>query len=104
MVKFCGLTVKVPLKLLGLSTVEAGGIPDVAVKCIDIRRNTESEGSLLDSKLPSQSEFLMISMHFTATSSIPPTLSVLKAPSINGSSTVKLQAFTTDLKARLRTL
>lgn len=49
MVKFCGLTVKVPLKLLGLSTVEAGGIPDVAVKCIDIRRNTESEGSLLDS-------------------------------------------------------
>ncbi len=56
------------------------------------------------SKLPSQSVFLMVSMHFTATPLIPPTSTVLKTPSINGISTVKLSAFTTDLKARLRTL
>ena len=56
------------------------------------------------SKLPSQSVFLIISKHFTATLSIPPTSSVLKSSSINGSSTVKLWAFTTDLPGRLRTL
>ena len=48
MVKFCSLTVKLPLILIGLSTVEAGGIYDVAVKCIDIIKNTDSEGSLLN--------------------------------------------------------
>ena len=48
MVKFCSLTVGLPLILMDLSTVEAGGIYDVAVKCIDIIRNTNSEGSLLD--------------------------------------------------------
>ena len=47
MVKFYSLTVKVPLKLLDLSIVEVGGISHVAVKCIDMRRNTDSEGSLL---------------------------------------------------------
>ena len=26
----------------------AGGIPSVAVKCVDIRRNTSGEGGLLD--------------------------------------------------------
>src|SRR6188768_124831 len=56
------------------------------------------------SKLPSQSVFLMVSMHFTATPSIPPTSSVLKPYSINGNATVKLQYFTTDLQGRLRTL
>ncbi len=30
-----------------LSEVEAGGIPSVAVKCVDIRRNTSGEGGLL---------------------------------------------------------
>ena len=33
--------------LLILSEVEVSGIPGVAVKCVDIRRNTEGEGSLL---------------------------------------------------------
>ena len=47
-VKFCSLTVNVPLILVNLSSVEVGGIPHVAVKCIDMRRNTKSEGSLLD--------------------------------------------------------
>ena len=37
-------------------------------------------------------------MHFTATCRIPPTSTTLKTSSINGNSTVKLQAFTTDLK------
>ena len=27
---------------------EAGGIPSVAVKCVDIRKNTGGEGGLLD--------------------------------------------------------
>ena len=31
-----------------LSEVEVNGIPGVAVKCIDIRRNIEGEGSSLD--------------------------------------------------------
>ncbi len=47
MVKCYSLTVALPLKLGGLSIVEAGGIYDVAVKCIDIIKNTDSEGSLL---------------------------------------------------------
>ncbi len=34
-------------KLQLLSEVEAGGIPSVAVKCVDIRRNTSGEGGLL---------------------------------------------------------
>ncbi len=43
-------------------------------------------------------------MHFTATLLIPPTSSVLKNDSINGTTTVELQDFTTDLPFRLRTL
>ena len=43
-------------------------------------------------------------MHFTATLLIPATSNILKTNSINGSATVKLQDFTTDLLARLRTL
>ena len=43
-----GLTHRLHLKLLFLSEVEAGGIPSVAVKCVDIRRNTGGEGGLLD--------------------------------------------------------
>jgi hypothetical protein len=36
------------LKLRGLSIGEEGGIPSVAVKCVDIGRNTGGEGGLLD--------------------------------------------------------
>ena len=43
-----GLTLKLHLKLYFLSIGEAGGIPSVAVKCVDIRRNTSGEGGLLD--------------------------------------------------------
>ena len=46
--KSMGLTHKLLLKLLFLSIGEAGGIPSVAVKCVDIRRNTSGEGGLLD--------------------------------------------------------
>jgi len=35
-------------KLSCLSAGGAGGIPSVAVKCVDIRRNTGGEGGLLD--------------------------------------------------------
>ena len=42
-----GLTVVPVLILLILSEVEVSGIPGVAVKCVDIRRNTKGEGSLL---------------------------------------------------------
>ena len=47
MVKCMGLTHKLPLKLFFLSEVEAGGIPCVAVKCVEIGRNTSGEGGLL---------------------------------------------------------
>ena len=43
-----GLTRELHLKLYPLSIGEAGGIPSVAVKCVDIRRNTSGEGGLLD--------------------------------------------------------
>ena len=46
--KSMGLTHELLLKLLFLSIGEAGGIPSVAVKCVDIRRNTSGEGGLLD--------------------------------------------------------
>ena len=41
-------TVELPLILIDLSIDEVGGIYDVAVKCIDIIKNTNCEGSLLD--------------------------------------------------------
>ena len=46
-VKFMGLTHNLHPKLRFLSEVEVGGIPSVAVKCVDIRRNTSGEGGLL---------------------------------------------------------
>ena len=46
-VKCMGLTHDVLLKLCILSEVEAGGIPGVAVKCVEIGRNTSGEGGLL---------------------------------------------------------
>ena len=46
-VKIMGSTHDLLLKLLLLSEVEASGIPSVAVKCVDIRRNTSGEGGLL---------------------------------------------------------
>ena len=47
-VKDRGSTPGLHLKLLCWSAGEAGGIPSVAVKCVDIRRNTSGEGGLLD--------------------------------------------------------
>ena len=44
-----GSTHKLHLKLFFLSDGEASGIPSVAVKCVDIRRNTSGEGDFLDS-------------------------------------------------------
>ncbi len=46
--KYGSLTVEVQLILQDLSTDEVGGIVGVAVKCLDIVKNTDSEGSLLD--------------------------------------------------------
>ncbi len=48
-VKARGSTAGLLWKLLSLRAGEAGGIPSVAVKCVDIRRNTGGEGGLLDS-------------------------------------------------------
>ena len=48
MVKGGSLTVSVPLILVFLSKVEVNGIDSVAVKCIDIVKNSNCEGSLLD--------------------------------------------------------
>ena len=46
-VKAIGSTDKLHLKLQTLSYVEAGGIPGVAVECVEIGRNTSGEGGLL---------------------------------------------------------
>ena len=56
------------------------------------------------SELPTQSGFLVVSMHFTATPPVPPALTELKPCSINGSSRVEPWDFTADLQGRLRTL
>ena len=48
-VKYLGLTEKLQLKLSILSTGGESGIPSVAVKCVDIRKNTGGEGGFLDS-------------------------------------------------------
>ena len=48
MVKTWGSTPSVPLILLDLSMEEENGIPSVAVKCVEIRKNTSGEGASLD--------------------------------------------------------
>ena len=45
--KSMGSTHSLHLKLQSLSEVEAGGIPRVAVKCVEMGRNTSGEGGLL---------------------------------------------------------
>ena len=47
-VKYRGSTPGLHVKLMVLSEVEAGGIPRVAVKCVEMGRNTSGEGGLLD--------------------------------------------------------
>ena len=47
-VKALGSTEELHPKLHNLSMVEDGGISGVAVKCVDIGRNTNGEGSCLD--------------------------------------------------------
>jgi hypothetical protein len=46
-VKYYGSTIECHLKLPVLSAREGGGIPGVAVKCVDIGRNTGGEGGHL---------------------------------------------------------
>ncbi len=48
-VKYFSLTGEVQLILEDSSTDEVGGMDGVAVKCLDIVQNTDSEGSLLRS-------------------------------------------------------
>ena len=43
-----GLTLRLHLKLDVLRAGEESGIPSVAVKCVDIGRNTSGEGGFLD--------------------------------------------------------
>ncbi len=47
-VKSLGSTEELQPKLFSLSGGEESGIPSVAVKCVDIRRNTSGEGDFLD--------------------------------------------------------
>ena len=46
--KYNGSTIDTVWILLILNYVEVSGIPGVAVKCVDIRRNAKGEVSLLD--------------------------------------------------------
>ena len=55
-------------------------------------------------KMPSQSVFCVISMHFTATPHIPPAATTFQPVSINGSWPVGPAHFTADLTGSLRTL
>ena len=47
-VKCNGSTIELHLKLFFLRVGEVIGIPSVAVKCVEIGRNTSGEGGLLD--------------------------------------------------------
>ena len=47
-VKSLGSTEELQLKLDFLSAGEESGIPSVAVKCVDIRRNASGGGDFLD--------------------------------------------------------
>ena len=47
-VKSLGSTEELPLKLHCLRPGGASGLPSVAVKCVDIGRNTSGEGDWLD--------------------------------------------------------
>ncbi len=47
-VKSLGSTEELQPKLFSFSVGEESGIPSVAVKCVDIRRNTSGEGDFLD--------------------------------------------------------
>ena len=42
------LNIGMPLKLSFLNVPKAGGIRGVAVKCLDITKNSDCEGSLLE--------------------------------------------------------
>ncbi len=48
-VKTLGANEELQTKLYVLSAGEESGIPSVAVKCVDSRRNTSGEGDFLDS-------------------------------------------------------
>ena len=67
-------------------------------------RTFEPQRQLRPSKLPSQSEFFVISKHFTATRRIPPASYALKEASFNCSADVERLHFTADLTFRLRSL
>ena len=67
-------------------------------------RTFEHQRQLRSGRLPSRSEFFVISKHFTATPRIPPARAALKGPSFNCNFTVEPQTFTTDLNPRLRSL
>jgi hypothetical protein len=67
-------------------------------------RTFELQRQSCSRKLPSQSEFFVISKHFTATPQIPPALRTLKLPSSRCSAVVEPRHFTTRLKSGLRSL
>ena len=67
-------------------------------------RTFELQRQLRYSKLPTQSEFFVISKHFTATPRIPPAYCVLKIPSSRCTSPVEPVHFTARLKNCLRSL
>ena len=67
-------------------------------------RTFELQRQLRSSELPSQSEFFVISKHFTATPRIPPTSRVLKWTSSRRTSAVERRNFTTRLTHGLRSL
>ena len=103
--------------LLGLRIGGETGILGVAVKCVDIERNTSGEGESLFAthafapqcqyrtrKLPSPSVFFTISTHSTATPGTPSAPTTLKPNSFHCHDGVKLWDFTTNFFNHLRAL
>ena len=67
-------------------------------------RTFELQRQLRSRQLPSQSEFFVISKHFTATRRIPPALCALKQDSLRCKADVGRLLFTTHLTCGLRSL
>ena len=105
--RLCGPP-SIPLSFTGPEGRKAGihrlpcGLPGYLI--LFDTRTFEPQRQLRSRQLPSQSEFFVISKHFTATRQIPLTLRALKQTSSRCSAEVGPLHFTTRLTCGLRSL
>ena len=100
--KILGATIVATASALWTQLKEACGLPGYLI--LFDTHTFEPQRQLRLSVLPSQSEFFVISKHFTATPRIPYTSTALKETSLNCNFKVGPQTFTADLISRLRSL